>query len=59
MVVRGKLPGDFTILISETFPDPNPENATWKLDRPRVVNLLPSDSKKNDSKKNKGPKLNA
>lgn len=59
MVVRGKIPGDFNILISETFPDPNPENATWNLTRPRVVNILPSDSKKNDNKKIKGPKVNA
>ena len=44
-ILRGKIPDDLQLLVSETHQEPTQENATWTFNRPRVALFRPREQK--------------
>ena len=45
MIIRGKIPDELRLFASEIYQNPDEDNSTWVIDRPRVVYLHPKDTK--------------
>lgn len=45
VVLRGDVPADISVYISENFPNVTPENASWTFKEKKVFSLLPRDQR--------------